>query len=70
MKKGGRGFINALRYFCVLVVFIFGLLAIISSGGGGGGGDDGGTADNATYDATGTWNFIATIQGPLMEYGY
>jgi len=61
MKKGGRGCINALRCFCVLGVFVFGFVAIIGSGGGGGGGSDGGTPDTPTYDATGTWDFMAII---------
>ena len=43
MKKQSAMFIKNLRYFCLLSVFAFGLMTIVSTGGGGGG--DGGDGD-------------------------
>ena len=53
MKKVRNGFINNLRYFCLLAAITLGLMAIVATGGGGGGGG----GDNLTLaDLVGTYN--------------
>ena len=59
MKNSCMGLLNILRYFLVVAVVAFGILAIIGSsggGGGGGGGDDnGGGVEPQSYSASGTY---------------
>lgn len=50
MKKSGSKFIDVLRYFCLLVVMVIGMAAIVGSTGGNSGGDDNGGDGNGGGD--------------------
>jgi hypothetical protein len=51
MKKVRNGFIKNLRYFCLLVVIVFGLIAIVGSNGGGDGDGDSGSSLTITGES-------------------
>ncbi len=53
MKKVRNGFIKNLRYFCLLVVIVFGLIAIVGSNGGGNGDGDGDGDSGSSLTITG-----------------
>ena len=55
MKKEKIEIFKILRYICLSVILIFGLMTIVGTGGGGGGGDGDDDPAPPSFNATGTW---------------
>ena len=67
MKKVRNGFIQNLRYLCLIGFIALGLMTIVGTGGGGGGG--GGSAADGTVDVSGYWKIYHTTEGEAGEEG-
>ena len=68
--KMKNNILKILRYFCLLFVIAFGLIAIIGSGGGGGDGDDSTTATTTTTTTTTTTNSTNIVGTWILEWDW
>jgi len=68
MKKVRNGFIKNLRYFCLLVVIVFGLIAIVGSNGGGDGDGGGGSSLTVTGESGNQVNLNGSWSAGCIAY--